>query len=53
MWYTHKNPYGCWICDLIFILEQLRAETVHKTDSASEQGQSAAEEGINTKSTEL
>lgn len=16
-WYTHKNPYGCWICDLI------------------------------------
>ncbi len=15
-WYTHKNPYGCWICDL-------------------------------------
>lgn len=16
-WFTHKNPYGCWICDLI------------------------------------
>lgn len=16
MWFTHKNPYGCWICDL-------------------------------------
>ncbi len=16
-WYTHKNPYGCWICDLL------------------------------------
>jgi len=21
-WYTHKNPYGCWICDLIFTIEQ-------------------------------
>jgi hypothetical protein len=21
-WYTHKNPHGCWICDLIFSLEQ-------------------------------
>lgn len=20
-WYTHKNPYGCWICDL-FVLTQ-------------------------------
>lgn len=19
-WYTHKNPYGCWICDLIQLL---------------------------------
>ena len=18
-WYTHKNPYGCWICDLILL----------------------------------
>ena len=17
MWYTHKNPYGCWICELL------------------------------------
>ena len=21
-WYTHKNPHGCWICDLIFSIEQ-------------------------------
>ena len=21
-WYTHKNPHGCWICDLIFTIEQ-------------------------------
>lgn len=18
-WYTHKNPYGCWICDLVLL----------------------------------
>ena len=23
-WYTHKNPHGCWICDLIFTIEQYR-----------------------------
>lgn len=20
-WYTHKNPYGCWICDLLLLVE--------------------------------
>lgn len=20
-WYTHKNPYGCWICDLLLHME--------------------------------
>jgi len=24
MWYTHKNPYGCWICELLQIIGQLR-----------------------------
>ncbi len=24
MWYTHKNPYGCWICELLQIVGQLR-----------------------------
>ena len=24
MWYTHKNKYGCWICDLLFIIGQFR-----------------------------
>ncbi len=23
-WYTHKNPYGCWICELLQIAELLR-----------------------------
>ncbi len=21
-WYTHKNPYGCWICDILKLLLQ-------------------------------
>ncbi len=21
-WYTHKNPYGCWICDLNILLDK-------------------------------
>ncbi len=23
MWYTHRNPYGCWICETQQILRQL------------------------------
>lgn len=22
-WYTHKNPYGCWICDLVLEVRTL------------------------------
>lgn len=22
-WYTHKNPYGCWICDANRLLRQI------------------------------
>lgn len=24
MWYTHRNPYGCWICELLQVCELLR-----------------------------
>lgn len=27
-WYTHKNPYGCWICELLQIARQLYDEVV-------------------------
>ncbi len=27
MWYTHKNPYGCWICELLQVIRGLR-ETI-------------------------
>lgn len=23
-WYTHKNPYGCWICEVLQIAELYR-----------------------------
>lgn len=22
-WHTHKNPYGCWICDLLLLCQTL------------------------------
>ncbi len=24
MWYTHKNPFGCWICELLQVVRELR-----------------------------
>jgi len=35
MWFTHKNPAGCWICDLIFIIEQLRTSVIHENNETS------------------
>jgi len=35
MWYSHKNPYGCWICDIIFIIEQLRTLIIHEDVDSS------------------
>jgi len=26
MWYTHKNPYSCWICELLQVTRGLQAE---------------------------
>ncbi len=26
MWYTHKNPYGCWICELLQVTRALESE---------------------------
>ena len=27
-WYTHKNKYGCWICDSLFLARNLFDELV-------------------------
>jgi len=53
MWYTHKNPYGCWICDVIFIIDQLRSEGVHTSGTTAEQNFNTSKELNNTKSDEL
>jgi len=42
MWYTHKNPYGCWICDIIFIIEQLRILIVPEDISSNGTGPDAS-----------
>jgi len=26
MWYTHKNPYSCWICELLQVGRSLEVE---------------------------
>ena len=53
MWFTHKNPNGCWICDIIFIIEQLRTSIIHEVGGSS-RDESAEQADLNTsKSTEL
>lgn len=32
LWYTHKNPAGCWICELLQIARTLRDEALAEHD---------------------
>ncbi len=32
-WYTHKNPYGCWICELLQICELIRDNCLDEINS--------------------
>ncbi len=36
MWYTHKNPYGCWICEILQIISILR-DDIRLVDPETEQ----------------
>ncbi len=36
-WYTHKNPYGCWICELLQVCELIRDNCL---DEINHSGQS-------------
>lgn len=36
LWYTHKNPSGCWICELIQVGELLRDEIVAEPRDATD-----------------
>ncbi len=33
-WYTHKNPYGCWICELLQITEIMRDNALLERDTS-------------------
>ncbi len=41
-WYTHKNPYGCWICELLQVCELIRDNCL---DEIKHSGQSTDKTG--------
>ncbi len=41
-WYTHKNPYGCCICELLQVCELIRDNAM---DEIKHPGQSADKAG--------
>ncbi len=45
MWYTHKNPYSCWICELLQVGRALEDELVALglTDTSREQDNTGTE----------
>ncbi len=48
MWYTHKNPSGCWICELLQIGELLQSELMaFRRDDSGETDTGLDEEDIN------
>ena len=48
LWYTHKNPYGCWICDLLFIVGQVRDVFQSELNNAEELSTEKATDGATT-----
>ena len=36
-WYTHKNPYGCWICEVLQISRELETELLDKRGTIREE----------------
>jgi len=54
-WYTHKNPYGCWICDM-FLLTQRLIDTFEEflgpQDAAAPQDTTPSTEDFNDSSTD-
>ncbi len=37
-WYTHKNPYGCWICELLQVCELIRDNCLDEARDSNESG---------------
>jgi hypothetical protein len=46
-WYTHKNPYGCWICELLQIGELYRDLAMDQRDNSELEEYNVDEEPIN------
>ncbi len=32
IWFTHKNPYGCWICDSLLLLRTIIQEVAQEEE---------------------
>ncbi len=45
-WYTHKNPYGCWICELLQVTELIRDNCL---DEVRNTRQPVSKRGTSTK----
>jgi len=39
-WYTHKNPYGCWICELLQVCELIRDNCLDEVRNPEKQHRS-------------
>ncbi len=37
-WYTHKNPYGCWICELLQVCELIRDNCLDEITHSGQPG---------------
>ncbi len=35
-WYTHKNPYGCWICELLQVTELIRDNCLDEINNSGQ-----------------
>lgn len=52
-WYTHKNPYGCWICDLILLnwrtLRTFQDYAMISSEASSEEQSSSKQASLDSK----
>ncbi len=32
-WFTHKNPYGCWICDMFQVFQEFITEIFQEEEA--------------------
>ncbi len=47
MWYTHKNPYGCWICELLQVCRECQSNLVDIGRDSTGKDESERETDLN------